>query len=104
MSNEINIAYSAVFQSNIVATYDAKENAIKPLRLWIERHLDGVGFHPHVIALYKVMKTPPRKLIIPSICCELVNTRRVILIQFYIVIIILNCWILLQIIQLFSLM
>ena len=45
MSNEVNPAYSAVFQSNIVATYEAKERAIKPLGLRIERHLDGVGFH-----------------------------------------------------------
>ena len=31
MSNEVNPAYSAVFQSDIVATYEAKERAIKPL-------------------------------------------------------------------------
>ena len=49
MSNEVNPAYSAVFQSSIVATYEAKERAIKPLGLWIERHLDGVGFHTHVM-------------------------------------------------------
>ena len=30
MSNEVNPAYSAVFQSDIVATYEAKERAIKP--------------------------------------------------------------------------
>ena len=45
MSNEVNPAYSAVFQSDIVATYEAKERAIKPLGLRIERHLDRVGFH-----------------------------------------------------------
>ena len=28
MSNEVNPAYSAVFQSDIVATYEAKERAI----------------------------------------------------------------------------
>ena len=33
MSNEVNPAYSAVFQSDIVATYEAKERAIKPLGL-----------------------------------------------------------------------
>ena len=37
MSNEVNPAYSAVFQSDIVATYEAKERAIKPLGLRIER-------------------------------------------------------------------
>ena len=31
MSNEVNSAYSAVFQSDIVATYEAKERAIKPV-------------------------------------------------------------------------
>ena len=45
MSNEVNPAYSAVFQSDIVATYEAKERAIKPLGLRIERHLDEVAFH-----------------------------------------------------------
>ena len=71
MSNEVNPAYSAVFQSDIVATYEAKERAIKPLGLRIERHLDGVGFHTHVIAPYTVMKTPPWKLIVPTICFDL---------------------------------
>ena len=33
MSNEVNPAYSAVFQSDIVATYEANERAIKPLGL-----------------------------------------------------------------------
>ena len=42
MSNEVKPAYSAVFPSNIIATYEAKEKAIKPLGLRIERHLDGV--------------------------------------------------------------
>ena len=28
LSNEVNPAYSAVFQSDIIATYDAKEHAI----------------------------------------------------------------------------
>ena len=35
---------SNVFQSDIVATYEAKERTIKPLGLRIERHFDGVGF------------------------------------------------------------
>ena len=43
MSNEVNPAYSPVFRSDIVATYEAKERAIKPLGLRIERHLDEVG-------------------------------------------------------------
>ena len=67
MSNEVNPAYLAVFQSNIIATYEAKEKAIKPLGLRIERHLDGVGFHPHVMAPYTVMTTPPWKLIVPTL-------------------------------------
>ena len=67
MSNEVKPVYSAVFQSDIVATYEANERAIKPLGLRIERHLDGVGFHTHVNTPYKVMKTPPWKLIVPSI-------------------------------------
>ena len=71
MSNEVNPAYSAVFQSDIVAIYEAKQRAIKPLGFRIERHLDGVGFHPHVIAPYTVMKTPPWKLIVPTVCFDL---------------------------------
>ena len=76
MSNEVNPAYSAVFQSDIVATYEAKERAIKPLGLRIERHLDGVGFHTHVIAPYTVMKTPPWKLIIPTVCFDLCKYKK----------------------------
>ena len=71
MSNEVNPAYSAVFQSNIVATYVAKERAIKPLGLRIERHFDEVGFHTHAIAPYTVMNTPPWKLIVPTVCFDL---------------------------------
>ena len=71
MSNEVNPAYSAVFQSDIVATYEAKERAIKSLGLRIERHLDDVGFHTPVIAPYKVMKTPPWKLFVQTVCFEL---------------------------------
>ena len=69
-SNEVNPAYSAVFQSDIVATYE-EERAIEPLGLRIERHLDEVGFHTHVIAPYTVMKTPPRKLIVSTVCFDL---------------------------------
>ena len=76
MSNEVNPAYSAVFQSDIVATYKAKERAIKPLGLRIERHLDGVGFHTHVIAPYTVMKTPPLKLIVPTVCFDLCKYKK----------------------------
>ena len=35
--------------------------------LRIERHVDGVGVHPFVIAPYTVMKTPPWKLIVPNV-------------------------------------
>ena len=76
MSNEVNPAYSAVFQSDIVATYEAKERAIRPLGLRIERHLDGVGFHTHVIAPYTVMKTPPWKLIVPTVCFDLCKYKK----------------------------
>ena len=76
MSNEVNPAYSAVFQSDIVATYEGKERAIKPLGLRIERHLDGVGFHTHVIAPYTVMKTPPWKLIVPTVCFDLCKYKK----------------------------
>ena len=71
MSNEVNPAYSAVFQSDIVATYEAKEKAIKPLGLRIERHLDEVGFYTHVTAPYTVMKTPPWKIIVLTVCFDL---------------------------------
>ena len=76
MSNEANHAYSAVFQSDIVATYETKERAIKPLGLRIERHLDEVGFHTHVIAPYTVMKTPPWKLILPTVCFDLCKYKK----------------------------
>ena len=55
MSSEVNPASSTVFQCDIVDTYAAKERAIKPLGLRIERHLHGVDFHLYVIAPYKVM-------------------------------------------------
>ena len=76
ISNEVNPAYSAVFQSNIVASYEAKERAIKPLGLRIERHLDEVGFHTHIIAPYNVMKTPPWKLIVPTVCFDLYKYKK----------------------------
>ena len=59
LSNEVNPTYSAVYQSDIVVTYTAKEKDIKPLGLKIERHLDGVDFNLDVIAPYKLIKTPP---------------------------------------------
>ena len=76
MSNEVNPVYLAVFQSDIVATYETKERAIKPLGLRIERHLDEVGFHTHVIAPYTVMKTPPWKLIVPTVCFDLCKYKK----------------------------
>ena len=81
MSNEVNPAYSAVFQPDIAATYEAKERAIKPLGLRIAMHLDEVGFHTHVIAPYTglwyvVRKTPPWKLIIPTVCFDLCKYKK----------------------------
>ena len=76
MSNEVNPAYSAVFQSDIIATYKAKERAIKPLRLRIERHANEMGFHTHVIAPNTVMKTPPWKLIVPSAYFDLCKYKK----------------------------
>ena len=66
MSNDVNPDHSAAFRSDIVDTNEAKVKAIKPLGLRIERHLDEVGLHPHVIAPYKVMK-----LIVPTVCFDL---------------------------------
>ena len=74
MSNEVNPAYSAVLQSDIVATYEAKDRAIKPLGLRID--LDEVGFHTHVISPYTVMKTPPWKLIVPTVCFDLCKYKK----------------------------
>ena len=76
MSSEVNPAYSAVFQFDIIATYEVKERAIKPLGLRIERHLDEVGFHTHVIAPYTVMKTLPWKLIIPTVWFDLFKYKK----------------------------
>ena len=53
-----------------------KERAIKPLGLRIEGHLDEVGFHIHVIAPYKVMKTPPWELIVPTVCFDLCKYKK----------------------------
>ena len=50
--------------------------AIKPLGLRIDRHLDEVGFHTHVIASYTVMKTPPWKLIVPTVCFDLCEYKK----------------------------
>ena len=49
MSIEVKPAYLAIIKSDIVTPYEAKERPIKPLGLRIERHLDEVGFHTHVI-------------------------------------------------------
>ena len=64
MCNEVNAAFSAVFQS-----YEVKEKAMKPLGLRIERHLD-------VTASYKLMKTPPWKLIVPTVCFHLCKYKK----------------------------
>ena len=71
MFSGVNPPYSAVFQSDIVATSETKEKAITPLGLRIQRHLNEVGFYPHVIAPYKVMKSPPWNLIVPIVCFDL---------------------------------
>ena len=76
MSNEVNPAYSAVFQSDIVATFEVNERAIQPLGLRIVRHLDEVGFHTHIIAPYAVMKTPPWKLIVPTVCFDFCKYKK----------------------------
>ena len=34
------------------------------------------GFHTHVIAPYTVMKTPPWKLIIPTVCFDLCKYKK----------------------------
>ena len=78
-----NTAYLAVFHSDIVATYEAKEMAIKPLGLRIERHHDVVGFHSHVIAPYTVMKTPPWKLIVPPVCFDLCKYKSNLIFVYY---------------------
>ena len=44
--------------------------------LRIERHLDEVDFHTHVNAPYTVMKTPPWKLIVPTICFNLCKYKK----------------------------
>ena len=77
MSNEVNPAFLAVFQSDIVATYEAKERAIKQLRLRIERHLDVVVFHTLVIASYTVMKTLSWKLIVSTVCFDLCIYKKI---------------------------
>ena len=76
MSNEVNPTYSAVFQSDIVASYEATERAIKPLGLRIGRHLDEVGFHTRFIAPYTVMETPPWKLIVQTVCFDLCKYKK----------------------------
>ena len=39
-------------------------------------HLDEVGFHTHVITSYTVMKTPPWKLIVPTVCSDLCKYKK----------------------------
>ena len=46
------------------------------MELWIERHLDEVGFHPHVITPYKVMETTPWKLIVPDVSFDLCKYKK----------------------------
>ena len=81
MSNERNPAYPVVFhpQNNLklLFIYENKEKAIKPLGLRVEKHLDEVGFHPHMVAPCRLSSTPPWKFVL--IC---VSTRSVRLIPF----------------------
>ena len=65
-----------VASTDIVATYEANERAIKPLGLRIERHLDEVGLHTHVTAPYTVMKTPQWRLIVPTVCFDLCKSKK----------------------------
>ena len=46
------------------------------LGLRIEKHLDKVGFHPHVIAPYMIMKTLLWKLVVPTICFDVCKYKK----------------------------
>ena len=35
-----------------------------------------MGFHPHVMTPYKAMKTPPWKLIVPTVCFDLCKYKK----------------------------
>ena len=76
MSNERNPAYPVVFQPQYRALYENKEKAIKPLGLRVEKHLDEMGFHPHMIAPSKVTSTPPWKFIVPDVCFDLCKHKK----------------------------
>ena len=76
MSNERNPAYPVVFQPQYRALYENKEKAIKPLGLRVEKHLDEVGFHPHMIAPSKVTSTPPWKFIVPDVRFDLCKHKK----------------------------
>ena len=76
MSDEVNPAYLSVFQTDFVASYEAKERALKPLGFRIGKQLDEVVFYIHVIAPYKVLKTPPWKLIVPTVCSDLCKYKK----------------------------
>ena len=76
MSNERNPAYPVVFRPQYRALYENKEKVIKPLGLRVEKHLDEVGFHPHMIAPSKVTSTPPWKIIVPDVCFDLCKHKK----------------------------
>ena len=78
MSNERNPAYPIIFQPHDRALYENKEKAIKPLGLRVEKHLDEVGFHPHMIAPSKLTSTPPWTFIVPDVCFDLCHELNVI--------------------------
>ena len=44
-------------------TIKVYDYVMKPLGFRIQRHLDEVGFHTHVISPYKLRETTPWKLI-----------------------------------------
>ena len=71
------------------------------IRLVIGKSSSINGSSGIVIAPYTVMKTPPWKLIVPTVCFDLCKYKRVKLIQPYIVNIIRNCSNILRILHIF---
>ncbi len=76
MSDEANPANPVVFQPSLVATYESKPNAIRPLGLRITNQLDEVGFHPHMIAPFKTSKIPPWTMAVPNVCFDLCKYKK----------------------------
>ena len=76
MSNARNPAYPVVFQLQYRSLYENKEKNIKPSGLRVEKHLDEVGFHPHMIAPDKVTSTPLWKFMVPDICFDVCKHKK----------------------------